>query len=241
MKKFLLFLSTLLLSGCAGKNGAVCFTFDDFDGDGWIKADKIFRKYDAHGTFFFSGQIDQQRLDVMKKLQASGHSIGLHTVRHRNAVPLAEGDSIEQYFKREVLPQLEICRKNNIRIRSFAYPNNRHTPETDAFMYRYFDYLRAGCGTEKKVIYIPMEKISGKMVLPGCGIGKYYNSKFENLTAILDNAAKSDQLTVFFSHRIEPNAEHVHITPELLEALLAHARKRHMRIIGAEELDSLTK
>ena len=239
MKKFLLFLSALLLSGCAGKSGVVCFTFDDFDPDGWIKADQIFRKYNAHGTFFFSGKIDQQRLDVMKKLQDSGHSIGLHTVRHRDAFPLAEGDSIEKYFEREVLPQLEICRQNDIRIRSFAYPNNRHTPETDAFMYKYFDYLRAGYGAEKKIIYIPRNEISQKMVLPGGGIGKYYNSKLENLTAILDNAAKNDQLTVFFSHRIEPDAEHVHISPELLEALLAHARKLNMQIVGAEEIDSL--
>ena len=239
MKKILLFISALFLSGCAAKNGAVCFTFDDFDRQGWLNADNIFKKYHAHATFFFSGEIDQDRLDVMKKLRAAGHTIGLHTVRHKNAAPLEEQDTIEQYFDREVLPQLEKCRKNNIEIKSFAYPNNRHTPKTDAFMYKYFDFLRAGYGKNGKPVYIPLADISEKMVLPGGGIGKYYDSKLDDLIAILDHAAENNSLTVFFSHRIMPEAVHVHISPELLEALLAHARKRNMHIIGAEELHTL--
>ncbi len=231
----------LFLCGCAGKNGAVCFTFDDFDPDGWVKSEGLFKKYDAHATFFFSGNIDEKRLDVMKKLSASGHSIGLHTVHHANAVPLKAGDSMELYFKREIKPQLDVCRANNIKIRSFAYPNNRRTAETDKFLYDHFDFLRGGFGRVKPVIYVPVEDLPEKMVLYGGGIGKYYKSDLAELISRLDYAADNDLLVVFFSHRIKPDADHVHISPEMLEALLAHARKRNMSIIGAEEIPALRK
>lgn len=231
----------LLFCGCVQPRGAVCFTFDDFDPVGWVKSDELFKKYDGHATFFFSGNIDKKRLEVMKKLSASGHSIGLHTVHHADAVPLKDGDSVELYFKREIQPQLDVCRANNIKIRSFAYPNNRHNAETDEFLFQYFDFLRAGYGKGNPVIYIPLESLPDKMVMPGGGIGKYYKSKVENLIAILDRAADNGQLVVFFSHQIKPNADHVHISPEMLEALLAHARKRNMYIISAEEIPTLGK
>ena len=31
--------------------GAVCFTFDDYHGENWLKADPLFKKYGAHATF----------------------------------------------------------------------------------------------------------------------------------------------------------------------------------------------
>ena len=44
---------------------------------------------------------------------------------------------------------------------------------------------------------------------------------------------------VFFSHRIMPGAVGIDMPTELLDKLLAHAAKRKMKIIGAEEIPSL--
>ncbi len=242
MKKFLLPLWVLFCGGCINtvQNGAVCFTFDDFGGEGWLKADAIFKKYNAHATFFISGAIDQERIDVMKKLQSAGHTVGLHTVKHANATPLTDM-TIEDYFNQQVKPQLDVCKANGIEIKAFAYPNNRRTEETDAEMFKYFDYVRAGYGTpDKSVVYIPIAETGKKMVLRGGGIGDYYKSKLENLTAILDEAADKNMFIVFFSHRIMPGASGIDMPTELLEALLKHASKRKMKIIGAKEIPALT-
>lgn len=242
MKLLLSLLAAVTLCGCVNtvQNGAVCFTFDDFDRKGWVEALPLFQKYDAKASFFFSGRIDASRIEVMKKLQAAGHTVGLHSVRHTNAAPLKKGDSIEQYFKREIQPQLDICRTHNIKVRAFAYPNNRRTEETDKYLYQYFDFLRAGYGG-KTPVYVPMAEVMNKMVLRGGGIGKYYNSRLDDLISRLDYAADNNQLAVFFSHRIQPGAKSVHIDPELLEALLFHARKRNMLILGAEDLADLKR
>ena len=34
------------------KQGALVLAFDDYGGENWLKADAVFKKYDAHVTFF---------------------------------------------------------------------------------------------------------------------------------------------------------------------------------------------
>ena len=173
------FLSAILAAFTVGtvsadssqRRGAVCFTFDDYGGQNWIKADKIFKKYDAHATFFVVREITAEKAEVMKTLQAAGHTVGLHTMKHRNANPLPRGWNMEQYIKDQVLPQLEACEKFDIKVRSFAYPNNRRTEKTDQALYKYFDYLRAGWGKSKQPVYTPLAELPEKMVLGGGGIG----------------------------------------------------------------------
>ncbi len=45
----------------------------------------------------------------MKKLQAAGHSLGLHTVHHREAPAFFEKNGGDAYICEEIMPQLERC------------------------------------------------------------------------------------------------------------------------------------
>lgn len=226
---------TCMLTSCCHNNGAVCFTFDDFGGDNWVKADKIFKKYNAHATFLIAGN-PTDKLDVIKKLQDAGHSVGLHTVKHTDAVTDPQLLTPEEYFSREVKSQLDFCRANGINVTAFAYPNNRHNEEFDQFFFQYFDFLRVGSGPAKKPIFIPMDQVGKKMLLQGYGIGKFYKSDLAELKKILDHAAETNSMIVFFSHSIYPNAPSIHMPSEWLEELLQHASQRKMRIIGANEI-----
>ena len=239
MKKFLLFclLTAAVVSGAAEK-GAVCFTFDDYAGTNWLKADALFKKYKAHVTFFVSGVITPEKAAVMKKLQAAGHSIGLHTLRHRNAFPLPAQWSMTDYFEKEVKPQLELCRKAGLDVQGFAYPNNRRNETVDRELFKYFNYLRAGKGKAKALFY-GAKDVKEKMVLGGGGIGPYYKSNAGELKKILAEAAEKKALVVFFSHDIYPKARSVHMPEELLEELLSAARELDMKIIGINEIPSL--
>ncbi|MBR2364534.1 MAG: polysaccharide deacetylase family protein [Lentisphaeria bacterium] len=239
------FLSFFLLVFCmsilaAGeKRGAVAFTFDDYHGPRWLKADAIFKKYNAHATFFIVGGLNREKLDTMKKLQAAGHSIGLHSLRHKDACTPKTGKLYENYFEKEVKLQYDICKKENIRTVSFAYPNNRRNEESDKEMFRHFDYLRAGLGKPGKMLFYPLNSLKKKMVLGGKGIGKYYKTDAEEIKCLLDKAAESNSLIVFFSHDIRPGAPGISMPTELLEEFLAHAVKRNMNIIGFNEIEKL--
>ena len=244
MKKFLLAAAATLLTICWSsaeevRRGAVCFTFDDYFGPQWLKADAIFKKYDAHATFFIVRDITAEKAEIMKKLQAAGHTVGLHTRSHRNAHPLPKGWNMDKYIADQILPQLAACKKYGIKVRSMAYPNNRRSEATDKALFKYFDYLRAGWGPGKQPIYTPLAELPEKMVLGGGGIGTFYKSDLNKLKDQLTQAHKQDALIVFFSHNIKPKALKIHMPTEMLEELLKHARKLNMNIVGAEELPAL--
>ena len=240
MKKFLLFclLTAAVVSGAAEK-GAVCFTFDDYAGTNWLKADALFKKYKAHVTFFVSGVITPEKAAVMKKLQAAGHSIGLHTLRHRNAFPLPAQWSMTDYFEKEIRPQLESCKAQGVKISGFAYPNNRRNEKTDAELFKHFDYLRAGVGKGRKILLYQAGEIKKKMVLGGAGIGVYYKSDINVLKKYLKQTAEANAMIVFFSHNIYPGAKGVNMPTEMLEELLKTASELNMRVIGIDEIKTL--
>ena len=237
-----LFTAAIVQAGTpAERRGAVCFTFDDYFGNNWLKADALFKKYNAHATFFIVREITAEKAQVMKKLQAAGHTVGLHTATHRNATPLPQNWNMEKYIKDQVLPQLEACKKFGIEVRSFAYPNNRRTVESDEALFKYFDYLRAGWGKSKQPLYTPLAALSDKMVLGGGGIGEFYKTDSDNLKKLLDEAHRKDALIVFFSHNITPKAKKIHMPTELLEELLEYAAKIGINIVGFEELPALKR
>ena len=223
----------------AEPRGAVCFTFDDYHGENWLKACSIFRKYNARVTFLIAGEITPEKADVMGKLHAEGHSIGLHTLQHMDALPFIHEHGGEKFFAEQILPQLDSCGKCGLVIRNFSYPNNRRDETSDKLLFEHFDYLRAGNGPEKKTIYYPVKSIRPKMVLGGTGIGKYYKSDLSELKEKLNHARETDSLVVFFSHDIRPDADHVAMPSEWLEELLAHAKERNLRIIGFDDLKDL--
>ena len=244
MKKWFLAVaaSICFLTGCASaRRGAVCFTFDDYHGPNWLKAMPLFEKYDAHATFFVVGKITPEKAEVMKKLKAAGHTVGLHSLHHRDVIPFIHKHGEAKYIEEEIKPQLEACRKYGLEIRSFAYPNNRRDEAGDRMLSPYFDHFRAGRGPAKKTLYYPLKELPEKCYLGGTGIGTYYKTDLAVLKKELDHAAATGSLVVYFSHNIAPGARagRIGMPTEWLDELLAHARKLDLHIVGFDELNTL--
>ena len=223
--------------------GKLCLTFDDGVYKQWIPVLPLFAKYGAHATFFFSGMVDPAILDAMKTIAAAGHSIGLHTVSHADAIPFIPERGVEAYLAEQILPQLEPCRAAGIRIESFAYPNNRHSEETDESLSPYFRHFRAGLPSRPAKGYwiagqddAYLDPENPPRSLGGSGIGEFYATTVENLDAALERAAAENKLIVFFSHGISENAQHVHMKTAWLERMLKKANDLGMEIIGFDEL-----
>ena len=238
-----------LLTGCAHKpesfqpkHGAVCFTFDDAQYRQWIPQIPLFEKYHAKATFFYSGEITKEAAESMLVLRKNGHSVGLHALHHRDCVNI----DMQTYFDTELKPQLEAAEKYGVKgIRYFAYPNNRHSPESDQFLSRYFARFRVGAKVgqpkgfwiaDQEKAYLSLNEIPRTRSLGGCGIGEYYLSTKENLDAALEKAAKENKLIVFFSHGIAPHAKGVHMPLEMLEHLLKKASELKMEIVSFDQL-----
>jgi len=228
----------------AKKRGVVCFTFDDFHGENWLKADSLFQKYDARATFFIVGEITSEKLEVMRKLKTSGHTIGLHSIHHGDAVKYIQENGADKYLEKEIMPQLDVCRGAGLEIHSFSYPCNYRNDETDRLLFRYFDYLRSGHGTDGKPSqYYPLKTLPEKNGFIGTGVGTYYNSEIPVLKAELTHAAETGSILVYYAHNIGPadRIEKNDMPVEWLEKLLAFAKGAGLRIAGFEELKTLKK
>ena len=87
----------------AGSKGTLCITFVDRFFHSWLKSDAFLKKYDARVTFFISGKIDEQAVSVMKKLQDSGHSVGLHALNHAKFPSYAQKYGISAYTEKQII------------------------------------------------------------------------------------------------------------------------------------------
>lgn len=222
--------------------GVLCLTFDDRHFANWCSAIDIFAKYDAKVTFFVCGKIDETALNAMKKLQAAGHSIGLHSFNHAKAVDTSRQLGEEAYLKKEILPQLEVCRNNGIVIRSFAYPNSQRNAATDRILFKKFDYLRYNTGKVLAKDGVLAEangffcyEVGGKQLFPGYSLGG--NFDMQAIKNAMARAAKENAVIVFYAHNITPEmAKSHHISVAQLEEILSCAKQLQMQIKGLNNL-----
>ncbi len=256
MKKITLYLICTLaffISGCAAmkngerkmEKGAILFTFDDCDVNGWTNSIELFKRYNAHATFFFSGRIEDEQIECMKKLQAAGHSIGLHSLTHKDAPEFIEKNGTDAYWKQEIEPQLSAVKQAGLSIKNFAFPNNLYNDASIALLQREFKRFRAGCGaklTEPETqeyanAFFPVSELAGKTVFGGFGVGEYYKTKQEDLLSAIDKAARENKVLVIFSHAIAPEAKGVNMPLEYLTAALEHADSLGMKILGFDDIE----
>ena len=224
------------------KNGILLLTFDDARFETWLPNLGLFEKFNARATFFYDKEISSEAGDSMKELRSCGHSVGLHTVNHKDALDITPG----KYYTEYILPQVEQAEAQGIRdISFFAYPNNRHSEEFDSFLSRYFSRFRAGTGIKApkgywiadfEAPYISLDELASRKVMGGCGIGPFYETTQENLDAALEKAARENKALTFFSHAILPEARAVHMSVATLEAMLEKAAGLGMVIAGFNEL-----
>ena len=239
-------LSTCILSAAlaatAAPHGKLCLTFDDRFFDSWIKADEVFKKYDAHVTFFVYGEIDQEAVSALKQLQAAGHTIGLHALTHAKMVKYTETHGLTACTKNEIMPQLEVCRKNGIRIRAFAYPYSQRNADTDKELFKTFDFLRTNCSLVKSPDE-PLEKADGcfvkevkkKQLFYGFPASGDFN--IDEVKAAMRRAAEENSVLVFYAHNITDvlNKSH-HIAYSQLIQILEYAKTLKLPICGMNEL-----
>ncbi len=231
-----------LLSASQKQNGTLCLTFDDRYLDNWERAIPLFKQYNARVTFFIYKNIDDEAVASLKKLQDAGHSIGLHGVKHAKAVVYQKKHGKNAYIKNEIMPQLEVCRKNGIKIRAFAYPYSQRSTDTDKELFEVFDYLRTNCSAVKKKD-MPLAEADGCFVkkvekkqlfygFPASG-----NFDMNEVKAAMKRAAKEDSILVFYAHNItEKIPKSHHIAFSQLISLLEYAQELGLSVKGMNEL-----
>lgn len=244
MKKLLSVLFSLFtLSSFGNARGTICFTFDDIYFENWEHALPLLKKYNAHVTFFPFGILDEKKTASLKRLQNAGHSIGLHGVNHVKAVEYFTAHGKGAYTKNEIMPQLEICRKNGLEIRAFAYPFSQRNDATDAELFEIFDFLRSSHHEIRKnstslaeIDGCFIKKVGKKQLFHGFPASGKFN--ISEIKAAMQRAAKEKSILVFYAHNITseiPPSHHIALSQ--LEELLQYAASLNLAVKGLNELD----
>lgn len=227
------------------KKGLLCLTFDDSHYDQWIEHLPLFEKYHAHATFFYYHDLDKPAINSMKKLRKAGHSVGLHSIHHREATTDIEKIGVDVYIREEIQPQIETMKANGLPAKFFAYPYGARNADTECMFSKIFHHCRAGIDpypgkgywiADQKQAFIDLDKIEKTLTLGGVGVGESYLSTKENLDAALEKAARDNKLLVLYSHGISLNAARVDIRTDLLEHILCKAEQLGLKIVSMDEL-----
>ncbi len=215
--------------------GILCLTFDDQHFDSWTKALPTFAKYNAHATFFISGEISEEIFQKIKMIYDAGHSVGLHTKNHLNAPDYFQEHSAEEYWKNEIEEAYNTLKEGGIIATAFGYPNNRRTEETDAYLSKWFRRFRAG-SKEVNSEYIAVSELENNRVMKGDGIGWLYKTTEKDIMENISLAAKENSCITYFSHNIEYSEPHYDMKIELLEKILSNAEEHGVKVMGFNEL-----
>ena len=243
-----------LTAGAWPHHGVVALSFDDRSFADWRRALPLFAQYDARTTFCVCGEITDEAIAFMRQALAAGHEIALHGLRHRDADREIAARGVEAYWQVEMEPQLAACHTNGIPVRSFAYPNCRRSPETDAaFLAKGFTRLRGRLDgianpqphdpkgerlADWKLLvshdpsFVPAADCLTRPLLPNVILGENYHTRLNDILASCRRAGSRAECLSLVSHGISPGARGINMKTEWLERMLSSARRLGVVVRG---------
>ena len=224
---------------------AVLLTFDDHFVDQWVAAMPVFERYNAKATFFITGfdKLTKEQIDGIKKLNAAGHTIGCHSLRHKKAVDYVKEFSLEQYWLDDVEPAVRLMTDSGLPPSCFAYPSSQNDTRTDGMLLKHFSHLRSGVPFSKaQSIFVPVDQIRNKGCLYGTSIdSNNKNITLEDIYSLMDKAKAENKCIVFYGHNIAAESDKHHTSPERLENILRYGQKIGLEFIGFDQIKKDTQ
>lgn len=161
---FVHFLIIFTLSSCKEKpansqKAGIAISFDDHFINDWYALRPLFKKYNAHVTFFLTcpDTLTADEILKIKQLQKDGHEIGFHGTIHGNATEMLKSQGPQKYIETELKPGLEHLARIGIKPTSYAHPGGNHTDQADSILLANgFKILRDVAQAERKLFGIPV-------------------------------------------------------------------------------------
>src|SRR5690606_37432110 len=119
--------------------------FDDAAVDAWYEIRELLSAHGAKVSFYVTrfDRINQERRDKLRELEADGHSIEAHSLRHLVAPDFVEEHGLRAYMDREALPSIELLREAGFDPVAYAYPFGARTSEIDRALLEHVQMVRS--------------------------------------------------------------------------------------------------
>jgi peptidoglycan/xylan/chitin deacetylase (PgdA/CDA1 family) len=106
------------------KRSGIVVSFDDTEIDDWYAMRDIYKRYDAHATFFVT-KYPEWTDDGRAKLHtlfAEGHSIEAHSMTHPFICPYVAAYGLDAYITNEVMPSMAVLQADGFTPVAYAFP-----------------------------------------------------------------------------------------------------------------------
>ncbi|GAA2462511.1 bifunctional polysaccharide deacetylase/glycosyltransferase family 2 protein [Streptomyces macrosporus] len=116
----------------------IVLTFDDGPDPEWTPKvlDKL-AEYDAHAVFFVTGTMASRHPDLVRRMVAEGHEVGLHTFNHPD-LSYQDPSGIDRQLSQN---QLALVGAAGVRTSLFRPPYSSHTHALDNESWRVTEYI----------------------------------------------------------------------------------------------------
>jgi hypothetical protein len=251
----LLFLLSLIGCNTAQKThpAGIALSFDDRHVEEWAKLRPLFKKYNAHATFYVT-QFDSLKpyeIQILHQLQADGHEIGAHGAAHIRVLDwLRGGGSLDDFYRYEIEAELISMRKAGFRPVTFAHVGGQQTWWTDRRLLNdYFILLRDVALSERKLSFLTFKRpvfgmdeiyyhFNGEQKVNSLLIDQMTNLTDKQLFDGIIRARTTHSVLMLFGHKplFETSPEPYGFSVTTLENILAQSQRLGLKTYTMAEL-----
>ncbi len=268
LKKYLLFLFTLILFSCSqndddienpidgienpanntdspitNSKAGVVLTFDDNYVNEWYDLNTALKKYDWKATFFVSkfDELSPTEIQKLKALENDHHEIGGHSLKHLNAPFFVSENGADSYLNQEITPMLNLMNDNLFTITSFAYPYGARNPTCDNILLDKFKIIRGTTYDNSSPAYQNCYYNNNRLIF-GLGIDNSYpHFSVSYFISLLEYAKKNNKIVIFYSHRPVQKVTAAYETEyQTLFSICEYVKSHKMKFYKTTELYGLS-
>jgi peptidoglycan-N-acetylglucosamine deacetylase len=209
----------------------IAITFDDSYYDEWIEMLPVLKKYNAKVTFFVSLDYPVKQDNCISRileLKNAGNEIGLHTLDHPHLSTYLKQHSLSEYYKNEILPEVNYLNSIGIKPVSFAYPYGEHNEEANKFLLQYFENIRGMYG------YAHLKKTARVI-----GASLFLSGNLQDYKDQISYAKADTAIWVLVEHRpVKQITKDDTFTYSMLDSVCRFAVEQNMRFYLINEINS---
>jgi len=220
----------------------VVLSFDDAYVNEWFGTDKILKKYSWKATFCVCkiNTLDDSEIKKLVELQKEGHEIAGHGLHHYHAEKFVAKYGINEYFKQEINPMLNLMNFYGLKVTSFVYPYGGRNTKLDAALLNKFKIVRGRAFCEinpkKQGCYFNHSRIVYSFSIDDT----HNHFDIPYLLKLLDYAKKNDKILILNSHKTVKNVTTDYQTKmKTLELICSYVHQNNMKFYTLSELNNL--
>lgn len=220
----------------------VVMSFDDAYINEWFDADQKLKQYSWKATFCVCkiNTLHHSEIKKLLELQKEGHEIAGHGLHHYHAEKFVAKYGINEYFKQEINPMLDLMHFYGLKVTSFVYPYGGRNTKLDTALLNKFNIIRGRAFCEINPIKQGCYFNHSKIVYSFSIDDTHNHFDIPYLLKLLDYAKKNDKILILNSHKTVENVTADYQTKNAtLELICKYVKIHNMKFYTLSDLNGL--